>query len=189
MNDLRTKQFQILTDIHLVWDFLTDIYDRENGSGVAAPFFEHAILASWMDNSYSYLNRFWFDGDMVVAFVFYEAPATDIYFSVRRGYEYLADELIEYAMTTMPNWDDAQQLVLFNGQEYLMEAAKKRGFNKEFEYEDRFFDFKNELNYELPEGYHFVEPEDIDPVKIGKLCWYGFDHGTAPACNTYDRRR
>ena len=45
MNNMRTKQFQILTDINLVWDFLTDIYDRENGSGVAAPFFEHAILA------------------------------------------------------------------------------------------------------------------------------------------------
>jgi hypothetical protein len=58
MKNLITKQFQILTDINLVWNFLTDIYDRENGSGVAAPFFEHAILASWTDNSYSYLNRF-----------------------------------------------------------------------------------------------------------------------------------
>ena len=48
MKNLITKQFQILTDINLVWDFLTDIY-----------------------------------------------------FSVRRGYEYLADELIEYAMTIM----------------------------------------------------------------------------------------
>ncbi len=84
---------------------MTDIYDRENGSGVAAPFFEYAILASWMDNSYSYLNWFWFEGDKVVAFDFYEAPATDIYFSVRKGYEYLADELIDYAVTTMPDWE------------------------------------------------------------------------------------
>ena len=175
--NLTTKQFQILTDINLVWDFQTDIYDCEQGSGVAAPFFEHAILASWMDNSYSYLNRFWFDGDRVVAFVFYEAPATDIYFSVRKGYEYLADELIDYAMTTMPNWDGEQQLILFNGQEYLMESAKKHGFKMVFEYDDRILDFKNELKYELPEGYHFVESGDIDPVKIGKLCWYGFNHG------------
>ena len=34
---ITTKQFQILTDAGLVWDFLTDIYDREQGSGVAAP--------------------------------------------------------------------------------------------------------------------------------------------------------
>ena len=28
---ITTKQFQLLTDINLVWDFLVDIYDRENG--------------------------------------------------------------------------------------------------------------------------------------------------------------
>nr|MCR4768306.1 hypothetical protein [Saccharofermentans sp.] len=88
---ITTKQFQLLTDIDLVWDFLVDIYDRENGSGMPAPFFEHAICASWMDASYSYLDRFWFDGDKPVAFVYYEAPVTDIYFAVRKGYEYLAD--------------------------------------------------------------------------------------------------
>ena len=43
---ITTKQFQLLTDIDLVWDFLVDIYDRENGSGMPAPFFEHAIRAS-----------------------------------------------------------------------------------------------------------------------------------------------
>ena len=129
MKKLRTKQFQILTDINLVWDFLTDIYDRENGSGVAAPFFEHAILASWMDNSYSYLNRFWLDGDTIAAFVFYEAQPTDIYFSVRKGYEFLADEMIEYAMTAMPDWEGRQQLVLFNGQECLKKAAKEHGYS------------------------------------------------------------
>ena len=38
--NITTKQFQILTDVNLVWDFLTEIYDRETGSGVAAPFCE-----------------------------------------------------------------------------------------------------------------------------------------------------
>ena len=40
---ITTKQFQLLTDINIVWDFLVDIYYRENGSGMPAPFFEHAI--------------------------------------------------------------------------------------------------------------------------------------------------
>ena len=130
-----------------------------------------------MDASYSHLDRLWFDGDKVVAFVYYEAPVTDIYFAVRKGYEHLADELIDYAVTTMPSFDGNQQFVLFNGQEFLMEAAKKRGYEKVFEYESRVFDFENELNYELPEGYHFVEPSDIDVLKLSRLCWYGFDHG------------
>lgn len=33
MEKLRTKQFQLLTDINLVWDFQTEIYDREIGYG------------------------------------------------------------------------------------------------------------------------------------------------------------
>ena len=174
---ITTKQFQLLTDINPVWDFLVEIYDRETGSGMAAPFFEHALQSSWMDRSYTFLDRLWFDRDRVVAFVYYESPVTDIYFSVRKGYEYLADELIDYAVTGMPDFGGRQQLILFNGQEFLMEAAKKRGFRMVFEYEDRVFDFRNELNYELPEGYCFVEPEDIDILKLSRLCWYGFGHG------------
>ena len=29
--EIWTKQFQILTDINLVWDFFVEIYDREKG--------------------------------------------------------------------------------------------------------------------------------------------------------------
>ena len=169
---ITTKQFQKLTDINLVWDFLVDIYEYKKDNGVAAPFFEHAIKASWMDSSYSYLDRFWFDGDKVVAFVFYEAPVTDVYFSVRPGYEYLADELVDYAITTMPDFDNEQQFVLFGGQDYLKEAAAKRGYKK---------------NYELPEGYHFVDPEDVDEVKLSRLCWYGFGHGENGEFKDYDK--
>jgi len=175
--NITTKQFQILTDINLVWDFFTDIYDRERGGGVAAPFFEYAIQSTWMDKTYSYLNRLWFDGDKVVAFVFNEAPVTDVYFKVRPGYEFLADELVDYAISNMPDFDNKMQFMLFNGQEFLMEAAQKHGFKKIYDYEDRNFDFKNELNYELPEGFHYVDPKDCDPVKLAKCCWYGFNHG------------
>ena len=72
--NITTKQFQLLSDINLVWDFLVETYDWKNDSGRPAPFFEYAITATWMDSSYSFLDRFWFDGDKVVAFAYYEAP-------------------------------------------------------------------------------------------------------------------
>ena len=184
---ITTKQFQKFTDLSLVWDFLVDIYEYKKDNGVAAPFFEHAIKASWVDSSYSYLDRLWFDGNKVVAFVFYEAPVTDIYFNVRPGYEFLSDELIDYAITTMPDFGNEQQFVLFGGQDYLKKAAEKRGFKQVFEYDDLVFDFENELSYELPEGYHFVEPEDFDVVKLSKLCWYGFGHGDKGEFKDYDK--
>ena len=198
---ITTKQFQLLSDINLVWDFMVETYDWKNDCGRAAPFFEYAITSSWMDTSYSFLDRLWFDGDKVVAFVYYENPVTDIYFNVRKGYEFLADELVDYAISNMPHFGGEQQFVLFDGQQFLKDVAAKRGFKQVYEWNELVFDFgfntnpkngevkalseacldstyfKNELNYELPQGYHFVDSKDIDIVKCSKLCWYGFGHG------------
>lgn len=173
---ITTKQFQLLSDMDLVWNFMTETYERGSRSGMAAPFFEHAVQSSLMDLTYTFLDRIWFDGDKVVAFVYYENPITDIYFNVRKGYEFLADELIEYAQTTMPHFDNKQQLILLDGQEYLKEAAAKRGFKMVYEFENREIDFENELDYKLPEGYHFVDFKDTDVFKLAKLCWVGFDN-------------
>ena len=123
--EIWTKQFQILTDINLVWDFFVEIYDREKGGGVAAPFYEYAVQSTWMDKTYQYLNRLRFDGEKVVGFVFNESPVTDIYFKVRPGYEFLASEMVDYA---------------------------------------------------LPDGFHFVNPANADPIKLARCCWYGFEH-------------
>ena len=49
---ITTKRFQIMTDAGLAWDFFVDVYDRERGGGVAAPFFEYALESSWMDMAY-----------------------------------------------------------------------------------------------------------------------------------------
>ena len=185
--NITTKQFQILTDINLVWDFLVETYDWKNDCGRAAPFFENALTSSWMDSSYSFLDRLWFDGDKVVAFVYYEAPVTDIYFNVRKGYEFLADELVDYAISNMPNFNNEQQFVLFDGQQFIKDAATKRGFKQVYEWNEGVFDFKNELNFELPEGYHFVDPKDMDIVKCSKLCWYGFGHGDKGEFKDWDK--
>ena len=167
--NITTKQFQLPEDLNIVWDFLTDIYEKGADNGVAAPFFEYAMNSMWMDKSYTDRDRLWFDGDKVVALVFYEDPVTNIFFNVRRGYEFLVDEMIDYAVEKMPNFDDQQQFVLFGGQECLIKAAEKRGYKKVFEYEDRVFDFENELNYELPEGYRFVDPDKVDILKLAKV--------------------
>ena len=68
--NIRTKQFQILTDIDLVWKLMTDVYNHEESNGPAAPFFEYAVTSPWMDKDYLRLNRIWLDGDNPVAFVF-----------------------------------------------------------------------------------------------------------------------
>lgn len=177
MKNITSKQFQILTDINLVWDFMVDNYGRNFTNGVAAPFFEYAITSSWMNPLYTYLDRIWLDGDKVVGFIFTESTPTDIFFNVRPGYEEdIVCDMMDYAQTYMPNWGNNQQFMLFSGQEFLMKEAEKRGFTKVYEDEDFIFDFQNVLDYKLPDGFHFVSPENVDIVKLTECCWKGFNH-------------
>ena len=174
--NITTKQFQILTDIDLVWKLMTEAYDHEENNGPAAPFFEYAVTSPWHDRDYLRLNRFWLDDGKPVAFVFYEQPVTELYFVLKPGYEMLADEMIEYAETAYPKFEDPLTLVLSVGQKALIEAAERRGYQYDYEETDRIFDFRTgKLDYPLPAGYHFVDSEHSDPLKSAKCLWDGFN--------------
>ena len=143
-----------------------------------APFFEYALssFSYWMDISYSYKNRIWESDGSIVAFCFYENPLSDIYFCLKPGYGELAQEMIAYADKNMPNEGGGIRLLLFGGQDELMEAGKLLGYKQESESWNMQFDFSSKLDYPLPEGFHFMKPQEIDTLKVGKCCWKGFDH-------------
>lgn len=174
MRNITTKQFQLLSDSQMVWDLLVENY-AENG--VEAPFFEYALTSSWLDKRYLYLNRLWLDKGKAVGFVFYEQPCTDIYFSLRHGYETLAEEMIDYAEKYMPGNEKEKTFLFCPEQKVLMDTAEKRGYRQEFVIENYVIDFDMaELNYPLPEGFHFVKPDKVDPIKLAVCFWKGFDH-------------
>ena len=178
MRTIRTKQFQVLTDINIAWDFLVEMYNvalREGKGSIEPPFFEYALTSSWMNKNYLYLSRFWLEGDVVVGFVFYE-NLTDIYFVLRPGYEELAEEMVVYAKDAFYEWDGEKNFMFSKGQKELMEAAEKHGY--QFAYKDKTYVLdmtKAALNFELPEGFHFVSPKDADPVKLARCTWKGFN--------------
>lgn len=173
---IRTKQFQILTDIGLVYKLMTEVYNHEESNGPAEPFFEYAITSPWVERDFLRLNRFWLDGDNPVGFVFYEQPVTALYFVLRPGYECLASDMIEYAETAYPKFEDPLELVFISGQTALIEAACARGYDLAYEEPDNYFDFREgKLDYPLPEGYHFVDPKTSDPLKVAKCLWDGFN--------------
>ena len=121
--------------------------------------------------------------------IFNESPVTDIYFSLKLGYDELASEMIAYADEHMPINGESIQLILFGGQSALMEAAKKMGYHQVSEETEMQFDFEDVLDYPLPEGFHFVEPEEYDLIKVGKCCWKGFNHeeNEGPWNNQYEQ--
>ena len=179
MNGIHTKQFQILTDMDLAWGLLTDVYCTDERNGPAAPFFEYAVNSLWMDKRYLALNRFWLDGDTPVAFAFYENPANAIYFALRPGYEKLAEEMVAYADTAFPAFDEPREFALTKGQTALIQAAEKRGYRVAEEETEYLFDFRTgRLDYPLPAGFHFVNPLEADPLKEARCMWEGFNSET-----------
>ena len=169
------RQYRILSDHMAVYQFMLDIYERDWRNGVPAPFLEYALCSDWMDKSLVHRNRIWFDGEQIVAMVFYENPVTNVYFSLRPGYEFLAEEMISYAESDMPKKDGKKRLVIFGAQTALIEAAKKVGWRREFGYWEKVRDFSEPLERSLPDGYRFAEAP-LDVAKCCECCWKGFDH-------------
>lgn len=178
MKNITHRNFRLLCDFMDVRQFMTEIYERDWRNGVPAPFLEYALSSSWMDLSYTHRFRIWEDEGKIVALVFHENPVSDVYFSLRPGYEELAEEMVDYAFHDMPKPNGKHKLVLFEGQTALQAAASKAGYVKTGGYDDMVFDFENKLDFALPEGFHFVEPEKLDAGKISECCWKGFDHET-----------
>ena len=85
--NITSRQYQILADHMDIYQFMIEIYERDWRNGVPAPFLEYALSSDWMDLSYTHRNKIWLDGGKIVGFVFTEKPVTDIYFSLRPGYE------------------------------------------------------------------------------------------------------
>ena len=176
MPNITTRQYRILSDHMDIYRFMVELYERDWRNGVPAPFLEYALSCTWMDKSRTYQNRIWLDGDQIVGFCFTEAPVTDVYFSLRPGYEFLAPEMAAYATGHMPGDFGTRQLVLFQGQRALIEAAQRAGYEKTGERVDMIYDFSRPLDYPLPEGFRLVPPGAFDPEKISLCCWKGFGH-------------
>lgn len=173
MHPIRTKQFQLLSDTGSVWDFLVETYED---NGVEAPFFEYAITSSWMNKDYLHLCRLWLHGDTPVAFVFYESPVTAVRFALRKGYEALCDEMIAYAEAAFPETLGKRELVFTSKQISLIRAAEKKGYRLAHQDHSYVLDMAcASLDYDLPQGFHYVDPQNIDPVKLARCTWGGFN--------------
>ena len=176
MKNIVHRQYRILSDHMDIYNFMLEIYEKDWSNGVPAPFLEYALSSEWMDKSYTHRNRIWLDGEQIVAFCFTENPVTDIYFSLRPGYEELAVEMVEYADKYMPKINNKQSLVIYKGQNAIMKAAAKAEYIQVSSHIDMVYDFDKPLDYRLPEGFRFVEAGKYDVEKCAECCWKGFDH-------------
>lgn len=176
MKKMTTRNFRILCDFMDIRQFMVEIYERDWRNGVPAPFFEYALSSDWMDKSFTHRNRIWEDDGNIVAFCFTENPVNCIYFSLRPGYEALAEEMVDYAERYMPRIDGKMEFDLFEGQDAIRDAAIRRGYVQTGGYNERIYDFAKPLQYPLPEGFRFAEEGRLHVEKVVECCWKGFNH-------------
>lgn len=173
MHSIITKQFNLLTDCNMAWDFFVDVYET---SHVEAPFFEYAVTSSWMNKDYLHLCRFWLDGKKTVGFAFYESPVTSIRFALRPGYEFLAEDMIAYAENAFPSALGKLELCFTPMQTPLIQAAVQRGYRLSRQDRNYVLDMTTaSLDYELTPGFHYVDPVHIDPLKLARCTWQSFN--------------
>ena len=178
--DITTKQFQLLTDEDIIWQLMTENYEPLFVNGTAAPSFEYYMTSANFESAYASSCRIWLDSGRPVGFVYYEDDVDKLFFILRRGYESLAGDMLNYAVNTM--YGEDKTLVFMDGQKALMQAASELGFSEKEVYIDNTLDFsKGSLDFPLPAGYHFVRPETVNTAKLTKCMWLGFDCGDFPA--------
>lgn len=174
--NITSRQYSVLADHMEIYRFMTEVYEWDWRNGVPAPFLEYALSSSWMDASQSHRWRIWEDDGRIVGFCFTENPVTDVYFSLRPGYEGIADEMIAWADARMPGDRDSRRFVLFAGQNALAAATERAGYVQvDSETHMQYF-FDEPLEYPLPEGFRFTEPGGVIVEKACECCWKGFDN-------------
>lgn len=176
MHSITSRPYRILADHMEIYRFMTEIYESDWRNGVPAPFLEYALSSSWMDASLSHRWRIWESDGETVGFCFTEDPSTDVYFSLRPGYESIAGEMIAWADSRMPGDAASRRFVLFAGQTALIDAAARAGYVRTGEDVHRQYFFDAPLDHPLPEGFRFTEPGGVNVEKACECCWKGFDN-------------
>ena len=176
MKNITKRPFMILSDFMGIYRFMIDIYEKDWRNGVPAPFFEYALSSDWSDKTMSHRNMIWDAGSTIVGVCFYESQLGKAFCSLRPGYDEIAPEMIGHAVEFLTDKDGNLRLNIFKGQNAVTEAAINAGFKQSGEYVDMIYDLGKTLSYELPEGFSFVEPTEIDTAKALICCWKGFDH-------------
>jgi len=176
MKNITKRPFVILSDFIEVYQFMIDVYEKDWRNGVPAPFLEYALSSGWSDKTMSHRNMVWEDDGKIVGFCFYESQLGQAFFNLRPGYEKITSEMVDHATKVLADKDGNLRLNIFKGQNAVIESARLVGFGQISEYVDLIYDFSKPLEYELPEGFSFVEPGKFDTAKMLICCWKGFDH-------------
>jgi len=186
------RRYKPLVDFTKVHAFLTETFDHVTlNSGLLPQYFEYGHTHRSFNNQLTHHMAVWEDGNIIVGFACYgmypnEHPGKCL-LHVREGYEFLLDELLNWAENEMCEAkENTRMLSVFTTDK---ERAKKdflqnRGYVmgeteaiKVFRYEKGFAEII------LPAGFKLINGEGIDYEKLNNCFWRSFEGEADPENN------
>jgi ribosomal protein S18 acetylase RimI-like enzyme len=176
------RTYQHPTDFHNISAFLIEHYQPANRDG------------NWLEPAWEYmhghpalqpqfLNRIgiWEEDRQIVAVAHYEWHLGEAFFQFKPGYQYLREEMLDYAedhlvaedgqLHAFVNDTDAQFTALVRARVYVHIPDQNRPLAR-FSIPDPFPEIT------LPKGYRLLSlADEPDWVKVHKVMWRGFNHG------------
>lgn len=177
-------------DYTKVWNLLRDIDDE-----VGNPYTISWVRWEWcrshtaFDKKKEGLTGLWEEEGRLVAAVCYEMVPGDVFFNLRKGYEYLLEEMWDYAVENLGD-DGNVNMVIPDAAEELQRLALKKGYvatnDKE---QDAILDIEcTDLNYNLPEGFSITsQNKDYDIKQYASVLWNGFGHANEGPVDVSDQ--
>lgn len=178
MKNIRKREYRN-EDFGKVFQFMINTYEIDWKNGVPAPFFQHAQGFPWTDREKNHLNAIWEEDGNIIAFCFFESSIGTAFFNIKEGWDNIVPEMIEHAEKHLCSKVGCLQLKLFEGQKNVISVVEKNGYKKIDEAKQCIYRYsKGALDYKLPEGFFFEEPDNIDLEKEKDAFWRGFDNTT-----------
>jgi GNAT superfamily N-acetyltransferase len=180
------RRYKLLQDFETVSEFLQNNYNAADlNEQLMQPFWEYAHTHPHFDHKLTHRMGLWEADGTLIGIACYELTLGVAFFSVKRGFEHLKPEMLQWAerelsfvgdgrhrlgiWVTDAQTDDSKFL---EGNGY--KAIQRRPVNI-FPYDKVFVDAK------LPEGFTIISLEDEnDFKKINACLWKGFDNGPEP---------
>ncbi|MCF7932808.1 MAG: GNAT family N-acetyltransferase [Acholeplasmataceae bacterium] len=180
------RPYQALTDDQKVYQYLEDVYDPlKLNSYLIPPFFEYAKTHPICDDHRNHLMGLWEEKGVIVGLVAYEMTVDEAFVSVRSGYGYLLEEMVDYAKTHLYVIKDENRISriwVIDHETDKRDLLRSKGYAMIAKDAVTIFDYQKPFPKTLlPPGYEIISLKDENDLqKIHRCLWEGFNHGDTP---------
>jgi len=174
-----TKEFGFNDDYNKIWTFMQSLGLNDthplNFSWVR---WEWCRTLSFFDKEHEHLTRIWEENGQIVGVACYETNLGDGFISLKEGYNYLLEEMFDYAVDHFKK-ENMIKIAIPDNARALQLIAIKKGFIPTNDREtDSILDVSlTNLEYSLPEGFNVVSLDNhYDLEQYASVLWFGFNH-------------